>query len=326
LIKIETSGASFSSCADRFCTQGYRVGLSPMEQLAQLGKIEGLSGIPLMVPLEYESLELIERKLTAMGKTVGTIAPDTYIDPKWKNGSLMNRDSGLRREMVALIKQCMDISARFAGSDVLLWLANDGYDYPFEDDYALRFDYLMDSLSELAEYRADVKLSIEYKSKEPRTHQYISDYGKALFICEKLGYQNLGVVVDIGHSLFAGENPSEAVAITNKYGRLFHIHLNDNYRSWDDDLIVGSVHFWETLEMFYQLRRIGYDGWFTLDIWPSRVDGFKALTESVARTNMFASLAQKLPEDQFTRIQADNAVPDIMKILRETCIKEGSLL
>lgn len=321
MIKIETSGASFSSCADRFCTAGYRRGATPLGQLDELAKIEGLSGVPVMVPLEFESLDFIREKLNRMGKAVGTVAPDTYIDPKWKDGGLMSRDAKTRREMVALIKQCMDISAGFAGSDVLLWLANDGYDYPFEDDYALRFGYLTDSLCELCEYRPEVRLSLEYKPKEPRTHQYVSDYGKALLLCEKLGYANLGVVVDIGHSLFAGENPAEAVAVCSRYNRLFHIHLNDNYRSWDDDLMVGSIHFWETLEMFYLLRRIGYDGWFTIDIWPSRVDGFKAITESVTRTQMFAELARKLPEEEITRLQAEYQTVDVLKIVRECCIR-----
>ncbi|MCL2744406.1 MAG: DUF4962 domain-containing protein, partial [Planctomycetaceae bacterium] len=89
-------------------------------------------------------------------------------------------------------------------------------------------------------------------------------------------------------------NPAEAVAICHSYDRLFHIHLNDNYRSWDDDLIVGSIHFWETLELFWVLSDIRYDGWFTIDIWPSRLDGNKAIQESIDRTLMFADLAKKL--------------------------------
>jgi len=181
----------------------------------------------------------------------------------------------------------------------------------------------MDALSELAEYRSDVRLSLEYKMKEPRTHQYVSNYGKALFICEKLKYDNLGVVVDIGHSLFAGENPAEAVAITGKYNRLFHVHLNDNYRSWDDDLIFGSIHFWETLEMFYVLKNMNYDGWMSLDIWPARGDGFKALQESVDRVYMFADIVEKLPHSEIARMQAKNETADILKIVRQHSINSA---
>jgi len=320
-MKIEASGASFSSCSDRFVVSGYRRGLSPMEQLDELAKIDGLTGIPILYPLEFESVDMIKNRLAEMGKKVGTVAPDTYIDPIWKDGTLTCRDPKIRNKMIRIIKESMDLCHELDASDVLLWLAHDGYDYPFEDDYEVRWGYLLEGLYEVASYRSDVKVTIEYKTKEPRTHQYISDIGKSLLICQELNLPNLGVVVDIGHSLFGGENPAEAVALAARYNRLFHIHMNDNYRSWDDDLLVGGVHFWETLEFFYVLNKVGYDGWFTIDIWPSRVDGFKALQESVKRVEMFAEMAKKLPHDQIKRLQDENKTMDIMEILRENCIK-----
>ncbi len=103
---------------------------------------------------------------------------------------------------------------------------------------------MVEGLREAASYRRDVNLTIEYKTKEPRTYQYISNAAKSLLLCEEIGATNLGVVLDLGHSLFAGENPAESVALLERYKRLFHVHLNDNYRSWDDDLLLGSVHFW----------------------------------------------------------------------------------
>ncbi len=321
MAKIEINGAPFSSCADRFCSEGYRRGASALELLERYAQVEGIDGFPIMVPLEYESLDWIVERVRRMGLSVGTVAPDTYIAPKWKDGALMQRDPAVRRDAVRMIEECMDAAAEFPGSDVLLWLANDGYDYPFEDDYAVRFGYLTESLAELCEYRPEIRLSLEYKAKEPRTHQYVSNYGKAMFICERLGYDNLGVVVDIGHSLFSGESPAEAVAITNKYGMLNHVHLNDNYRTWDDDLIVGSVHFWETLEMFFELEAMGYDGWFTLDIWPARADGFKAITESVERTRMCMSLAERLPRSELRRMQAENDAVGAMRLVRELTVR-----
>lgn len=320
-MKIEASGASFGACSDRFVTEGYRIGMTPEEQLNELARIDGLSGIPVMVPLEFDSLQTIQQKMKSIGKEIGTIAPDTYMNPRLKDGSLTSRDSAYRKECIQLFCESMDICAELGGSDVLLWLAHDGYDYPFEDDYWVRWNWLMEGLDQIASYRSDVRVTIEYKTKEPRTRQYISDVGKSLFICEKIGRKNLGVVVDIGHSLFAGENPAEAIALTAQYNRLFHIHLNDNYRSWDDDLLVGGIHFWETLEAFYMLNKLSYDGWLTIDIWPSRVDGFKALSESVKRIQMFERLAQQLPALEIQRLQAEGKTMDIAEILRRSCIK-----
>jgi xylose isomerase len=55
---------------------------------------------------------------------------------------------------------------------------------------------------------------------------------------------------------------AEAVALLKRFGnRLMHLHLNDNYRATDDDMIPGSVHTLEWVEFFYWLDRTGYDGW-----------------------------------------------------------------
>ena len=58
-----------------------------------------------------------------------------------------------------------------------------------------------------------------------------------------------------------------------------YIHLNDNYSCWDDDMMVGSVHLVEYLELAYWLKRLEYRGWLTLDIFPYREDGVRAATE-----------------------------------------------
>ena len=64
-------------------------------------------------------------------------------------------------------------------------------------------------------------------------------------------------------------------------GKLFHMHFNDNYRSWDDDMIVGSVHCVEYLELLFWLRETGYSGWYSMDQYPYREDGAGALRGSV---------------------------------------------
>jgi hypothetical protein len=60
------------------------------------------------------------------------------------------------------------------------------------------------------------------------------------------------------------------------------MHFNDNYRTWDDDMIVGSLHTVEYFELLYWLREIGYEGWYSMDQYPYREDGVAAVSESVA--------------------------------------------
>ncbi len=98
----------------------------------------------------------------------------------------------------------------------------------------------------------------------------------------KVGRDNVGVLLDIGHSFMAYENPAETVAILKDFGdKLFHLHLNDNYRLWDDDLIVASIHTIEYLEILYWLKETGYHGWYSLDIFPAREGALRAATESI---------------------------------------------
>lgn len=319
MLKLESNAAPFTACPDRFNSKGYREALPYEERLQKLASVKGLDGVTLGWPCR--DLTWFKLWLKENGMNVGTVGTDTYDDIKWSNGYLMNRDAGVRREAIESLKGAMDLASEFPGSDVLMWLANDGYDYVFEDDYSKRWDWLMESLDEVAAYRSDVRVSLEYKKKEPRIRQYVSDYGKALFICEKLKRDNLGVVVDIGHSLLADESPAEAVAICMKYGKLFHVHLNDNYGYWDDDLIFGSVHFWEFLETFYVLKEMNYDGWYELDIWPYKGDGFDALQESVDRVRMIERLVDEIPCDVIAEARKENNTVKAMRVLREVCIK-----
>ena len=146
-----------------------------------------------------------------------------------------------------------------------------------------------------------MKIAIEYKPKEPRANIYVRNAGVLLYLLEKVNMPNVGGVIDSGHSLVAGESPAEAAALLAHAGRLFQVHVNDNYRDWDHDLIVGSVTFLETLEFFYSLMRLGYDGYYILDIFPYREDGAAALQEGVDRVKYFIDAAEKLGKSDIGR-------------------------
>src|SRR5690606_31061288 len=73
-----------------------------------------------------------------------------------------------------------------------------------------------------------------------------------------------------------------AVILQQHGGKLFHMHFNDNYRTWDDDMIVGSLQTVEYFELLFWLRETGYHGWYSMDQYPYREDGAAAVRESVA--------------------------------------------
>ena len=321
--KIESSGAPFTGCIDRFVTKGYKPMLSKEELMMAKMQCKGIDMLSIGSKSSPEFIKWYLENLKKYNKEVGIVSVDTYANPKLQDGMLIARDPGVRRESIQIFKDAMDMAAKLNAVDILMWLAHDGYSYPFEDDYMQRWDWLLEGLDEICAYRDDVNMTIEYKCKEPKTRQYISDVGKSLLICESLKERkNLGVVVDIGHSFIVDENPAEALALAAHYGKLFHVHLNDNYRSVDDDLMVGAVHFWETLEFFYEMDNVGYTGPVNLDIWPSYLDGPAALDESIERVRMFEKLAEQLPREEIQSLKRKGDLAKTMEIVRKVCIKE----
>jgi hypothetical protein len=94
------------------------------------------------------------------------------------------------------------------------------------------------------------------------------------------GAPKAGVTIDTGHSFFACEDVAEAAVMLSMYGdKLFHLHFNDNDRYWDDDMIVGLVHFVEYVELLFWLRGMSYAGWYSMDKYPYREKAQGALRE-----------------------------------------------
>ena len=271
------------SCSDRYCT-AYGRTYSWEELFERAASIPYLSGVDLVLTPELlESFENIRGLLKASGLKPVSLAVDHFTQAKWKQGTLSSVNPSVRKEAIQDTMRAMDLAAEIGCNLVTVWPGQDGYDYLFQADYIRERTLFADGIREACRHRPDIRLSLEYKAKEPRCHCYVNSTAATLLMIQEIGEKNCGAVLDYGHALLGYENPAEAVAMLAKYGnRLFHVHINDNYRLWDDDMIVGSVHTLEYLEFFYWLRRTGYDGWMTIDQYPYREDGQEAVAESAA--------------------------------------------
>jgi xylose isomerase len=163
-----------------------------------------------------------------------------------------------------------------------LWLGQDGYDYPLQANFMEERAWMTEGISRIATEFPDLRYALEYKPREPRNRSYHARAADTVLMANETGLDNVGVCIDVGHALMAGENVAESAVFLHHYGKkLFHMHFNDNYRAWDDDMIVGSLHFVEYVELMFWLGEIGYDGWYSMDQYPYREDGAKAVRESV---------------------------------------------
>jgi len=294
--KIASGLAPFSPCAERFVVDGYRDPISLEEQVRLASRVEGLRGVGLDYPYQFSDndVQRVRDLLVDSGLEFCTLELGLYPDRKWKLGTFCAPDLDVRREAIQMCKRGVEVADEMGADDVLLWPGQDGFDYPFQVDYDQSWELLIDGIGQVASHRPDVKISIEYKPKEPRANLFVRNAGILLYLIRCIGLPNVGGTIDLGHSLVAGENPAEAAMLLAREGKLFQVHLNDNYRDWDHDLIVGSVSFWETLEFLYWTRRSGYDGWYVVDTFPYREDGLGALQASVRHVERFLEMADVL--------------------------------
>ena len=275
---------NLGSTCDRFCS-GYKDNPDTMAMLKSASTIEGVTGVELVGTWDIRPDNIAEmgRALGDYGLQCVSIIPDHFSQAVWGKGAFTSRDAAVRRRAIDATLETCDIAAELGCDLINIWNGQDGYDYPLQADYDQERGWLAEGVRECAGRFPGLRFSLEYKVKEPRTHSYLARMADTLLVGLETGCDNVGVTIDVGHSLMAYECVAEAAVLATRAGdRLFHMHFNDNYRAWDDDMIVGSVHTVEYIELLYWLDRLGYDGWLSMDQYPYREDARSALAESVA--------------------------------------------
>lgn len=265
-LKLGAHSGAWGRHANRFNPRGYQEPIPLPEIIRQVASIPELTGMDLSRSLfERTELSQVKDALAETGLEVVAIAASISGHPRWLRGAFTNPDPKLRGEAIQLVKETMDLALELGSRQVNLWFGREGYDYCFEADYDAEWQQLVEGVRECAVYRPEVRIALEYKLKEPLSHLVIGTAATTLLLCEDVGEPNVGVLLDTGHALLAQENLAEVTALLARRGRLFHVHFNDNYRLWDEDMVPGSVHLVEFLEMFYWLHRVGYQGWLMFD-------------------------------------------------------------
>ncbi|MBL6946067.1 MAG: TIM barrel protein [Rhodospirillales bacterium] len=214
------------------------------------------------------------------GLAVSAVNVNVKSEEKFINGSFTNRDAGIRKEAVAYVTKSMDLAAEFGAEMITVCPLIDGWDYSFQADHIQQWRWMIEAFGEAAAHRDDINVSIEYKAFESKNRIILPSMGRTLHFCDRVGAKNLGVTMDVGHALIAGETPAAEIAVASEAGRLFYIHFNDNDRGADWDMLPASVNLWETLEALHYMRRIGYDGWVAYDVFTRSGDN----AEGVAAT------------------------------------------
>ena len=289
----------------------------PMEEMVEMAaRVEGCAGLEVVYPQNFQDPAPLKRLLDSHGLDVSTVNLNVKGEKVFRFGSFSSPDPKARAAAVDMMKAAMDSAAFLGCNMVTSAFLNDGADYPFELDYNRAWNDALEAVREAAGHRSDVKVSWEYKLSEPRVRCLLGNAGKTAAFCEQIGLPNVGVTLDVGHALQCGEIPADSLAFLSEMNRLFYIHINDNFRDWDWDLLPGTVHLWDYIEFALYMKRVGYDGWITADVFPQRHDPVKIMTKTFEWMDFLFDLADRIDEREiFDRMRTGDAM-DVLDYVR----------
>ena len=284
---------------DRFCPS-YKTNPSTLEMLERAAKIPHVQGIELVGTWDIrpDNVSEMKRALQDLGLECVSIIPDLFADKIYWKGAYSSKEASVRQRAIDDTRQTCDIARELGCGTINIWPGQDGYDYLLTADYEQEREWECEAIRQLATEYPDLAFALEYKPKEPRTHSYLARMADTLLLAQETGCGNVGVTIDTGHAFVGGEVVAESVVLAKRAGaRLFHMHFNDNFGSWDDDMIVGTIHSVAFIEMLYWLDRCGYEGWFSMDQYPYREDAAGAIGESIEWLVKFDAIQQEHKAD-----------------------------
>lgn len=308
---------AFTSGADRFVTSGYSTGVSILEQIKQASTVPKLGAVEIQYPAQFEGVSPSKVKAFCddLGMKVSCILVNNFSDPIYQFGAFTSGETQVRNRAITEAKEAADVAAEM-GAMLGLWPGQDGYDYPFQGDYRLLWEREISAIKEIASYNPAIKISVEYKLKEPRCKMLIGSIGKALMMAGEIGLPNVGITIDTGHALMGKETPAESVVLAARKQKLFGVHFNDNYCEWDDDLIVGSLNVWQNLEFLYWVKQMKYSGYITLDIFPNREGGVSAASMSIRNIQAMEKMLERFDWAELSKAQETMRANETLEIVR----------
>jgi len=276
-----------------------------VERIRLASKVPGLAGIELGYPADFKDMAVLKKALGDSGLGISSVNFRSRRTGAWLRGSFSSVKEQEREEVISDLRRAMDCARELGTDTVSTCPLNDGTDYLFEADYGSLYSYLVESIRKAAEHDSGVKIALEYKLSDPRNQCLLGTCGETLTVCSRIGMPNVGVTFDFGHSIYAGERPAQALALSVLEKRLFYVHMNDNDRRWDWDMMPGAFNFWDSVEFMFYLKKYAYSGWIAFDVFAKEFDVVDIFSETVRLTELLAKIADSIDEkkaiDIFTR-------------------------
>ena len=301
---------AFGPAVTRFVPPGYHPEAAdePMTQKTRRvaeGLHEILDGLEYHYPGEVneDNVEEILSILNEYGMDLPVIAAGLHTDPTYALGAFINSDENLRRQGIDTLKRGVDLCSQI-GANFIIWPGGEGYNYTFQRPYSQVWRRFTEGIAEVTDHANEkgIKVFLEHKNSEPAMKILMQNIGMTLFTIQKvkaLGVdtQNLLVNMDWQHLIMNGENLAEYAELLASENKLGHQHANDGWGTFDDDNVVGTNFFMQTLELAQTLQDIGYGQGGEIvgyDLYPYTEDQVAAVRRAILHWEFIWDLAKKI--------------------------------
>lgn len=292
------------------------------EKFSMACEIPGCVGVEVVYPYEVNDAHETKALLHKYDLEVAALNVNVKGEPEFVNGGLTSPDKSVREKAIGFVKQAKDFAVEIDAPHVTCCPLGDGSEFPFQDDYSSAWRRLCDSFGEAGAYRQnEMPLFIEYKPKETRRITFLPRAADVLHLLHEIRVPSMGVTMDYGHSIYAGENPSMALSLLAESDYDYYVHINDNDKSWDWDYFCGSHTFLEYVEFVYYLRRLGYQKHLTSDTQPTRWDIKEMFAINNRVTERVWNLITQIGEEEFERVIRDTDYMRTWRFIEEKILK-----
>ena len=299
-VKIGVITSFLSKTKDRF--HEYNEEKTLQQRLEMVCNMEGIEGVELVFPYEVNDADLVKKLIKQYGLHIAAINVNVKAEPEFRDGGLTSTRAEVRSKAVEFIRKAKDFAKQVGADKVTCCPLADGYEFNFQKSYGQAWKHLVESLGQAGTYLTEVPLYVEYKPSETRGRCFVSTAAKALCLLNDIAVDQMGITIDFGHSMYANENPAEAVTIVAESGFAYYIHINDNDARWDWDYMVGTKHLLDYVEFLYYLQEYEYDDYLTSDTSPTRWDIRGTFEMNARLTKKLWNLLSKLDRNKFNEL------------------------
>jgi xylose isomerase len=298
---------------DRFCE--YHEPRSTYEKLQMVQRIKGFDGVEMVYPSETTTAAEVSAMMQELKLNWAAINVNVKRDPQFVAGSLSRPVKEIRANAVAMIKRAKDFAKAVGAPLVTCCPLSDGYDMLFQIDYRTAWRNMIETVGEAADYLPEIPLFLEPKYSEVRVHCQLDSTSKALLLLKEIGNKNTGITLDLGHSLQSQENPAQMLVTTLESDFDVYIHTNDNDTKADWDLVGGSRHFLNYVELLFWAKEYGYDKYFTTDASPRIFDTVNFFERHAEVSLGIWKLVNTLDAGKYRRLMAEENFNELMSLV-----------